>query len=201
MVRALRGELVQHAVGDEDPALAGERSSRAWNGSFLSVWISTSSALFVTAAPEPGDRQPVAHLQPVVDVGVDVERDEPLRDQVAPVDAGEPWARTPQTPSCRERGGMLTAGALAVVRRTARRGRPPRRGKAPLNQVRLEILPVMVPCMLASCASTGGGDASGPQRVRRQPVGRRRFRPRRRGRSSSSPAGGSGWVVVCQPRP
>ena len=47
----------------------------------------------------------------------------------------------------------------------------------------------------------GGGEARRPQRVRRQPVGRRRFRPRRRGRWSSSPAGGSGWVVMCQPRP
>jgi len=34
-----------------NPAHAGERSSRAWNGSFLSVWISTSSALLVTDDP------------------------------------------------------------------------------------------------------------------------------------------------------
>lgn len=51
-MRALHGELVQHAVGDEEPGTrGGEVEPGLERGSFLSVWISTSSALLVTDGP------------------------------------------------------------------------------------------------------------------------------------------------------
>lgn len=101
MARAAGGEVVHHAAGDHHLTLTG---GEVEPGAERLLTLDLHLDLVRTAGdrlPEPTDRQPVAQLQPVVCVGVDVERDEPLCDQVAAVDAGEALGEDAADPSCR----------------------------------------------------------------------------------------------------
>src|SRR6266536_1582374 len=116
VVRAPRGELVQHAPGDDDLALArGQVEPGTERLLALDLDLDLVRAAGDRLA-EPEDHQPVANLQPVVCVGLDVERDEPLRDQVAAMDAGEPLGEDAADAKLQgSQGGVLAAGALPVV--------------------------------------------------------------------------------------
>src|SRR5215217_6944715 len=112
----LLAELVEDAAGQDDLALAG---GQVEGGGEAVLALDPDLDLVGPAGHGPaqvGHGELVAHLEPVVGRLVDGEREQPLGDQVAPVDAGEALGQDAAHPEGqRGQGGVLAAGPLAVV--------------------------------------------------------------------------------------